>query len=59
MQQLGGSVGVAVLTTVFVAVAAARGESAGISTALASGAGFLALAFVIFTIWGRRVPLPA
>ncbi|MCU1596263.1 MAG: family efflux transporter permease subunit [Glaciihabitans sp.] len=59
MQQLGGSVGVAVLTTVFVSVAASRGESAGISTALASGAGFLVLAFVIFTIWGRRVPLPA
>jgi EmrB/QacA subfamily drug resistance transporter len=59
MQQLGGSVGVAVLTTVFVGIAAAQGQSVGISTALGSGAGFLALAFVIFTIWGRRVPLPA
>jgi EmrB/QacA subfamily drug resistance transporter len=58
MQQLGGSVGVAVLTTVFVSVGATRGESVGISTALVSGAAFLALALVVFAIWGRSVPKP-
>jgi EmrB/QacA subfamily drug resistance transporter len=57
MQQLGGSVGVAVLTTVFVSVTATRGQAEGISTALASGAGFLAVAFLVYAIWGRRVPV--
>lgn len=45
MQQLGGSVGAAALTTVFVSVAATRGQAEGISSALASGAGFLAVTF--------------
>ncbi|MDQ1581439.1 MAG: hypothetical protein QOD05_2214 [Microbacteriaceae bacterium] len=57
MQQLGGSVGVAVLTTVFVSAAAAGGEAHGISTSLLIGAAFPAAALVLFAIWGRRIPL--
>ncbi|MDQ1584234.1 MAG: hypothetical protein QOF36_2288 [Microbacteriaceae bacterium] len=59
MQQLGGSVGVAVLTTVFVSAGAAGGEAHGISTSLLIGAGFPAIALVLFAIWGRRIPLHA
>jgi predicted MFS family arabinose efflux permease len=58
MQQLGGSVGVAVLTTVFVSAAAAGGEAHGISTSLLIGAAFPAAALVLFAIWGRRIPVP-
>ena len=56
MQQLGGSVGVAVLTTVFIAVTATSGEARGISTSLLLGAAFPAAALVLFAIWGRRIP---
>jgi EmrB/QacA subfamily drug resistance transporter len=57
MQQLGGSVGVAVLTTVFIAVTSISGEARGISTSLLVGAAFPAAALVLFAIWGRRIPL--
>jgi len=56
MQQLGGSVGVAVLTTVFISVTATSGEAHGISTSLLLGAAFPAAALVLFAIWGRRIP---
>jgi len=56
MQQLGGSIGVAVLTTVFVAVASSSGQALGISTALEWGVAFLVVALVFFAIWGRRIP---
>jgi EmrB/QacA subfamily drug resistance transporter len=58
MQQLGGSVGVAVLTTIFVSAAAAGGEAHGISTSLLIGAAFPAFTLVLFAIWGRRIPVP-
>lgn len=54
-QQLGGSVGVAALTTVFIASSAA-GQAHGIATALFGGAAFAFCALVLFAIWGRRVP---
>lgn len=56
MQQLGGSIGVAVLTTVFVAVTSTSGEARGISTALEWGVAFLVVALAFFAIWGRRIP---
>ncbi|GAA1438625.1 MFS transporter [Leifsonia poae] len=59
MQQLGGSIGVAVLTTVFVGVTAISGEARGISTSLLIGAAFPAAALVLFAIWGRRIPATA
>jgi len=55
MQQLGGSIGVAVLTTVFISVTAVSGEANGIATSLLIGAAFPAAALVMFTIWGRRI----
>jgi EmrB/QacA subfamily drug resistance transporter len=57
MQQLGGSIGVAVLTTVFISVTAISDEAHGISTTLLIGAAFPAAALVLFAIWGRRIPL--
>ncbi len=57
MQQLGGSIGVAVLTTVFISVTATSGEAHGISTTLLLGAAFPAAALVLFAIFGRRIPL--
>ncbi len=55
-QQLGGSIGVAVLTTVFVGVSAASGEATGTATALLFGAAFAAVALVLVAIWARRIP---
>ncbi|MFI5060074.1 MAG: MFS transporter [Actinomycetales bacterium] len=57
MQQLGGSIGVAVLTTVFISVTSVSGEARGISTSLLIGAAFPAAALVLFAIWGRRIPM--
>jgi disulfide bond formation protein DsbB len=59
MQQLGGSIGVAALTTVFVSITTVSGEAHGISTAILGGVAFVALAFVLFAIWGRRIPADA
>ena len=59
MQQLGGSIGVAALTTVFVSIAAGAGEARGVSMAILGGVAFVALAFVLFAIWGRRIPVDA
>lgn len=56
-QQLGGSIGVAVLTTVFVSVSATSGAAVGTATALLAGAGFAAVALVLVAIWARRIPL--
>ncbi|MEV7046043.1 MFS transporter [Amycolatopsis sp. NPDC051061] len=52
VQQLGGAVGLAALTTVF---SAAGGGVEGITTALLAGTLFPALAFTLFTIWARRI----
>jgi predicted MFS family arabinose efflux permease len=57
MQQLGGSVGVAALTSVFVSVSALSGQATGISTALLGGAAFAAVALVLVAVWARRVPV--
>jgi hypothetical protein len=59
MQQLGGSIGVAALTTVFISVTAMGGEARGISAAILGGVAFVGLAFVLFTIWGSRIPADA
>ncbi|HEY5223923.1 MAG TPA: DHA2 family efflux MFS transporter permease subunit [Microbacteriaceae bacterium] len=59
MQQLGGSIGVAALTTVFISAAATGGEARGISTAILGGVAFVTLAFVLFAIWGSRIPADA
>jgi len=56
-QQLGGSIGVAVLTTVFVGVSAASGAATGTATALLFGAAFAAVALVLVAIWARRIPV--
>lgn len=56
MQQLGGSIGVAGLTTVFAAVAVSGGEARGIAAALIGGTAFLTVALVLFAVWGRRAP---
>ncbi|MEO8906759.1 MAG: DHA2 family efflux MFS transporter permease subunit [Microbacteriaceae bacterium] len=59
MQQLGGSIGVAALTTVFIASTATGGEARGISTAILGGVAFVTLAFILFAIWGSRIPAAA
>ncbi len=55
MQQLGGSIGVAALTTVFVSVTAGSGETGGVAAAVFGGAAFVFIGFVLFAIWGSRV----
>ncbi|SEF38056.1 drug resistance transporter, EmrB/QacA subfamily [Amycolatopsis pretoriensis] len=52
LQQLGGAVGLASLTTVFTA---AGGGVDGITTALLAGTAFPALAFLLFTTGARRI----
>jgi hypothetical protein len=56
MQQLGGSIGVAGLTTVFAAVTVSGGEARGIAAALLGGTAFLTVGLVLFAVWGRRAP---
>jgi EmrB/QacA subfamily drug resistance transporter len=56
LQQLGGSIGVAVLTTIFVGVSAVSDEANGIQAAFLLAVGFPALAVVLFGFWGRRIP---
>lgn len=56
MQQLGGSIGVAGLTTVFAAVTLSDGAARGIAAALLGGTVFLTVALVLFAVWGRRAP---
>jgi predicted MFS family arabinose efflux permease len=55
MQQLGGSIGVAALTTVFVSVTAVSGEAGGVAAAVLGGAVFVLIAFVLFALWGSKV----
>jgi EmrB/QacA subfamily drug resistance transporter len=57
MQQLGGSIGVAGLTTVFAAVTVSGGEARGIAAALLGGTAFLTVGLVLFAVWGRRAPV--
>lgn len=56
LQQLGGSIGVAVLTTIFVGVAAVSDEANGIQAAFLLAVGFPLLALILFAFWGRRIP---
>jgi EmrB/QacA subfamily drug resistance transporter len=56
MQQLGGSIGVAGLTTVFAAVTLSGGAAEGIAAALLGGTVFLTVGLVLFAVWGRRAP---
>ncbi|MBE1878781.1 MFS transporter [Myceligenerans pegani] len=55
MQQLGGAVGLAVLSTIFAATAATSGTAAGISTALTAAVGFPLVALVLFSVWARPI----
>jgi predicted MFS family arabinose efflux permease len=60
VQQLGGGVGVAALTTLYVAGigrggAGAEGIAGGVSLAMLGGAGFAVVAFILYVIWGARV----
>jgi MFS family permease len=55
MQQLGGSIGVAALTTVFISVSATSGETGGVAAAVLGGAAFVFVGFVLFAVWGSRV----
>jgi EmrB/QacA subfamily drug resistance transporter len=56
MQQLGGSIGVAVLSTVFVSAAAVSGLAGGLTTAIVGGVVFVGIAFVLYAIWGSNAP---
>ncbi|MBT2517758.1 DHA2 family efflux MFS transporter permease subunit [Streptomyces sp. ISL-90] len=56
MQQLGGSIGVAGLTTVFAAITVSGGEARGIAAALLGGTVFITVGLVLFAVWGRRAP---
>jgi len=56
MQQLGGSIGVAVLSTVFVSAAASAGIAGGLTTAIVGGVVFVGVAFVLYAIWGSNAP---
>lgn len=56
MQQLGGSIGVAVLSTVFVSAAAASGLAGGLTTAIVGGVVFVGVAFVLYAVWGSDAP---
>jgi MFS family permease len=54
MQQLGGAVGLAVLTTIFGSISSTAGEVDGITTALLCAVAFPALALILFATWARR-----
>jgi EmrB/QacA subfamily drug resistance transporter len=58
MQQLGGSAGLAVLSTVFAGTAGASGPATGISTALTVAVAFPLLALLLFAVWARRITTP-
>jgi EmrB/QacA subfamily drug resistance transporter len=55
MQQLGGAVGLAVLSTVFADTAAASGAATGIAAALTVATVFPLLALLLFAVWARRI----
>lgn len=54
MQQLGGALGLAVLTTVFASVSPTAGLAQGMTTALLIGVAFPTVALVLFAAWARR-----
>jgi predicted MFS family arabinose efflux permease len=54
MQQLGGALGLAALTTIFGITGHATGEAHGITTALLLAVAFPLLALILFAIWARR-----
>jgi EmrB/QacA subfamily drug resistance transporter len=54
MQQLGGALGLAVLTTMFGTISHAAGEAHGITTALLIAVAFPTLALILFATWARR-----
>jgi len=55
MQQLGGAMGLAVLTTVYGSVGAATGEANGIQAALTVAAAFPLIALILFATSARRI----
>jgi MFS family permease len=55
VQQLGGGMGLAVLTSV---LAGAGGLAHGLPTTFLTAAGFPLSALVLFGIWARRIPAP-
>ncbi len=55
MQQLGGAIGLAVLSTVFANAAAASGPASGIATALTLAIAFPFLGLLLFAVWARPV----
>ncbi|WP_165977051.1 MFS transporter [Nonomuraea diastatica] len=58
MQQLGGALGLAVMTTVYGAAAAGAGEARAIATALTAGVVFPLLALTLFATWARPTTTP-
>jgi EmrB/QacA subfamily drug resistance transporter len=58
MQQLGGAVGLAVLSTIYAGTASTSGMAVGISTALTVGIVFPLLSLLLFTVWARRTTTP-
>lgn len=54
MQQLGGALGLAVLTTVFASLSPTAGTPAAMTTALLVAVAFPALALLLFGTWARR-----
>ncbi|MFB4279555.1 MFS transporter [Nonomuraea sp. MTCD27] len=58
MQQLGGALGLAVMTTVYGAAAAGAGEAGAIATALTAGVVFPLLALTLFATWARPTTTP-
>lgn len=58
MQQLGGAVGLAVLSTVFANTAGTAGTATGISTALTVAILFPLAGLLLFAVWARRITVP-
>jgi EmrB/QacA subfamily drug resistance transporter len=56
LQQLGGGMGLAVLTSVF---AGAGGQAHGMPTTFLAAVAFPLSALILFGVWARRIPAPA
>jgi EmrB/QacA subfamily drug resistance transporter len=55
MQQLGGAVGVAILTTFYVQGLEHAGQASGIALAMIGGGVFTVIALVFYAIWAKRI----
>ncbi len=58
MQQLGGAVGLAALSTVFADTAATADTATGISAALTVAVLFPLAGLLLFAVWARRITVP-